>query len=70
MNIGVTVMLCVASRHNTGLKLNKRISQIIPKMKETVNAITGFPNNNTIPNGRKEGDKLKTLTKNKCNKTL
>jgi hypothetical protein len=27
-------------------------------MEETVNAITGFSNNNMIPNGRKEGDKL------------
>jgi hypothetical protein len=53
MNMGVTVMPSVASRHNTGLKLNKRISQIIPIMEETVNAIMGFSNNNTIPNGRK-----------------
>jgi hypothetical protein len=41
MNIGVTVMPSVASRHNAGSKSNKRISEIIPKMEETVNAITG-----------------------------
>jgi len=55
MNIGVAVMPSVASRHNTGLKLNKRISQILPKREERVNAITGFSNNNTIPNGGREG---------------
>jgi len=55
MNICVAVMASVASRHNTGLKLNKRISQILPKREERVNAIAGFSNNNTIPNGGRKG---------------
>jgi hypothetical protein len=53
MNIGVGVMPSVASRQNTGLKLNKSNSQILPKREETINAITEFSNNNTIPNERK-----------------
>ena len=69
MNIGVTVMTSVASRHNTGPISNKRISQIVPKMEETVNAIKGFSNNNTIQYGRKERDKpIKKINKKQVTK--